>query len=363
MSGSVRARDRGARYGQGVKTAQGSGRQSPTASDVAKLAGVSQSTVSYVMSGKRTISEATRLRVQAAIDELTYEPNAGARALAGRRSSVIGLVLHFDESTDMAGALPFVETITAGARARDYDVVLVTGADGAAEMERLAKRAVVDAFVIMDIRRDDARLDAAAALGVPVVLIGVPDDLRGLDAFDYDVTHAGELAVAELARDGAERIILLGEAPEVADAGFRFISDFERSVEAAAERHGVPFELLRPMSHDLAGFRGVANGLIGSELRIGVIARTPRVAGWVIHHAMEHGLRPGADLGVVAICTDSAAGSFGMAVTNVSPEPEQVSAAALERLLALLDDVDRSDTTAAALLIEPHLTRRETTRA
>src|SRR3954452_21456189 len=49
-----------------------------TSKDVARLAGVSQSTVSYVMTGKRPISESTRQRVLAAIEELTYEPNQGA---------------------------------------------------------------------------------------------------------------------------------------------------------------------------------------------------------------------------------------------------------------------------------------------
>jgi len=51
-----------------------------TSRDVARLAGVSQSIVSYVMSGKRPISENTRGKVLAAIEQLTYQPNAGARA-------------------------------------------------------------------------------------------------------------------------------------------------------------------------------------------------------------------------------------------------------------------------------------------
>src|ERR1700754_4604415 len=53
-----------------------------TIGDVAKQAGVSPSTVSYVLSGKRTISEETRQRVLAAIEVLGYHPHAGARALA-----------------------------------------------------------------------------------------------------------------------------------------------------------------------------------------------------------------------------------------------------------------------------------------
>jgi len=63
-----------------------------TLADVARHAQVAQSTVHYVLSGKRPISEDTRRRVQHAIDELGYHPHAGARALASRRSSVLALV-------------------------------------------------------------------------------------------------------------------------------------------------------------------------------------------------------------------------------------------------------------------------------
>ena len=65
--------------------------------EVARKAGVSQSTVSYVLSGRRPISDSTRERVLKAIDELNYRPHAGARALASsqmrsaRKSASAGL--------------------------------------------------------------------------------------------------------------------------------------------------------------------------------------------------------------------------------------------------------------------------------
>ena len=64
-----------------------------TMQDVAERAGVAKSTVSRVLSGKATISEATRQRVLAAIDELGFRVNVLAQALAGNASNVIGLVI------------------------------------------------------------------------------------------------------------------------------------------------------------------------------------------------------------------------------------------------------------------------------
>jgi DNA-binding LacI/PurR family transcriptional regulator len=57
-----------------------------TRADVAKLAGVSESTVSYVLSGKRPIGDATRRRVLDAIDQVGYKSNYAATALAGGKT-------------------------------------------------------------------------------------------------------------------------------------------------------------------------------------------------------------------------------------------------------------------------------------
>ena len=76
----------------------------PSMFEVAKLAGVSHQTVSRVINDSPDVSDATRARVQAAIDELGYRPSNSARALASRRSRTIGLI---------AGGLKFFGLISA----------------------------------------------------------------------------------------------------------------------------------------------------------------------------------------------------------------------------------------------------------
>ena len=62
-----------------------------TIEDVARAAGVSRSTVSYALSGKRSISRETQKRVEQAIAELGFTVNAGARALATSQTMSISL--------------------------------------------------------------------------------------------------------------------------------------------------------------------------------------------------------------------------------------------------------------------------------
>ncbi|WP_210505968.1 LacI family DNA-binding transcriptional regulator [Naasia sp. SYSU D00057] len=330
-----------------------------TSSDVAKLAGVSQSTVSYVMSGTRSISPATRARVEAAMEQLDYHPNAGARALAGRRTNVIGLVARLPGNTDVAALLPFIDTISSYSRERDYDVVLVTEDEGPAGLERLAGRAIVDAIVLMDIRRDDPRVATARRLQIPVVLIGVPDDPHELDCVDFDVRLAGRLAVEELVSTGHRRILLIGETPEVRAENFGFIAQFTSSAHEAAQQGGVRWQLYEPDAEGWAGFSGF-DSLIDSmrDDRVGIVARTPQALDITMQMLTSRGVVPGVDVSLVGLCTDDAAAGFRFPVTNVSPEPREVSRLAMETLFERLDD---SDAAREVRLIRPRLTRRTTT--
>src|SRR5215467_5955695 len=73
-------------------------RRRTTSYDVAKLAGVSQSTVSFVLSGREgiTISNETRQRVLAAARQLGYSPNAAARSLARQQTRTLGLAILYE---------------------------------------------------------------------------------------------------------------------------------------------------------------------------------------------------------------------------------------------------------------------------
>lgn len=338
-----------------------------TAREVAELAGVAQSTVSYVMSGTRTISQATRERVEAAMRELNYHPNASARALAGRRANVIGLVTRLSSDVTIASTTPFIETITAAAADRDYDVVLVTSDDDPATLERLARRAIVDALVIMDVRRRDPRVAAVGDLGIPAVLIGVPDETERLACVDVDAFQAGELACAELVGGGCERLLLVGEMPAAMNPEYSYISRFEEGVRHRGRQTDTTVEVVWSASSGWSGYTEVADAVLErrSAARrdgrdIGVILRTPQVIDGLGQMLALRNVFLGADLPAVALCTDSYAESLRVPITNVSPEPVEVSAVAMRSLFARLLD---EEATGGVQLVEPRLTRRGTSPA
>ena len=139
--------------------------------EVAEAAGVSISTVSYALSGKRPISADTRLPHREAVRELGYSPNAGARMLAGSRTQIFALTEPLRKDTHAPTHMAFVLATAVAARRNDYDILLLTDEDAKAGMGRVAANGLVDAILVLDVAPDDERVALARA-------ISTPDDLH-----------------------------------------------------------------------------------------------------------------------------------------------------------------------------------------
>ncbi|GAB6940559.1 LacI family DNA-binding transcriptional regulator [Isoptericola variabilis] len=332
--------------------------KTPTSADVAREAGVSQSTVSYVMSGKRPISEKTRQRVEDAIARLTYEPHAGARALAGHRTSTIAVVMPLRQASGAQRLMTFVEEITLAARARDHDVLLVTADEGPAGLRRVAGRSLCDAVVVMEVGSSDERVRLARSLALPVVFVGIPDDREGIHCLDFDFAGAGELLVAELAGLGHDTVDVLGWGDDVVAQDFNYVPRFAEGARRAAAAHGVELRWHEP--DDERGREAVLDRVLG-----GARARSA-APGLVLTAAIpetlralsERGLRPGRDVDVVALATDAEGEAYGL--TAVPTEPRDVSRRVMERVFALVDR--HGPSAGGAELVPARIVRRGSTR-
>src|SRR3712207_1704701 len=123
----------------------------PTMVDVAKRAGVSLSTVSYALSGARSISEETRQRIFAAMGELGYKPHALARGLVSKRSRIIALLFPTSERGLGLTELEFVTSSAAAATEQGYHLVLWSSAlYDPNELEHLIQQGLVDGVIVME---------------------------------------------------------------------------------------------------------------------------------------------------------------------------------------------------------------------
>ncbi|WP_426321408.1 LacI family DNA-binding transcriptional regulator [Microbacterium sp. E-13] len=199
--------------------------------EVAEAAGVSISTVSYALSGKRSVSPATRQRIERAVAELGYSPNAGARMLAGSRTQIFALTEPLRSDSHAPTHMAFVLATAVAARRSEYDILLLTEEEASAGMARVASTGLVDAILVLDVAPDDERVSLARSIRTPTVFIGVPDDNEGLVCVDLDFDAAAVLAVDRVVDAGHRSIGLIGQSKVAYEK-----SNFPPRVRGAFER-------------------------------------------------------------------------------------------------------------------------------
>ncbi|NNN36108.1 LacI family DNA-binding transcriptional regulator [Streptomyces sp. S3(2020)] len=325
--------------------------------DVARHAGVSPSTVSYALSGKRPISEETRRRVEASIRELGYRPHAGARALASSRSNVLALVVPLRAGIHVPVVMQFAVSVVTTARRYDHDVLLLTQEEGEDGLRRVADTALVDAMIVMDVQLDDPRLPLLRSLERPSVMIGFPAEADGLTCIDLDFRAAGEACVEHLARLGHRVVALVGSPPEVYVRQTAFAQRVVQGFTAAADR-GRLASSVHPCEASPAAAREVAERLLREQPALtGVVVHNEAVLEPLIEAFEQLGLRVPADLSVTAICPDELAENLRVPVTSVALPSAEVGTRAVELLMRKLDH----KTVPEATLLPPRMTERAST--
>lgn len=209
-----------------------------TARAVAERAGVSRTTVSFVLNnvpGIR-ISDETRRLVLEAARALDYHPDATARRMVSGRTQVVGFVLR--QNPDQAFADRFMPTVLDGfsqaATAQDYKVLFETIApnDDSGGYTRLLRERHVDGIVLSGPRTDDEELLKLHSTGAPVVLLG---QLPGSAIPSVDVNNRGGAAMAteHLLARGHRRIGLITNADPVYTAAADRLAGYQQALEAA----------------------------------------------------------------------------------------------------------------------------------
>lgn len=299
--------------------------------EVAEAAGVSISTVSYALSGKRPVAVDTRRRIETAVRDLGYSPNARARMLAARRTQIFALTEPLRDDTHAPTHMAFVLAMSIAARRKDYDVLLLTDQEASAGMRRVADTGLVDAILVLDVAPDDERVALARAIRTPAVFVGVPDDAEGLICVDLDFESAATLAVDRLADAGHEHIGLLGHPPEAYT-----LSNFPPRVRDALAARVVEREITH--SFRMPGGVGAsserARRAAGELLSAGatglVVQGNEETHAAVLGEIRRRGLRIPEDVSFISIASTFDAGRLAVPVSAIPLLPEESCNLAVE---------------------------------
>ena len=188
-----------------------------TIKDVARLAGVSPSTVSRVLNQKGVISDETKQKIASAMEQLKYVPNDIARSFANGSTHAISLVIDISDGTAYANNF-FNNTvfgIETAAHQNDYNLIITNGAaafGGISSVERLIAGKKVDGVVLPISLVTGELLRRIEDLSVPCVILGRSEEV-GAEANWVDINNvqAGRRAVKLLLERGYKKIAFLSD--------------------------------------------------------------------------------------------------------------------------------------------------------
>lgn len=331
-----------------VRIPTGGSRQAPdfraavTMRDVARFTGVSQSTVSRVLSGAPTavpIADDTRERVMAAAQSLGYRPNPLARALRGMKTMLLGVIVRDITDPFFAGA---VEAVSLEAATRGYNVVLGHAhgrTDEAIALWGVLEARHCDAILVLGDMSDQPRLAAdLSGSPVPVVALWEGSKPAGIASVSVD-NRAGILAVLDhLTRLGHRRIGFLagrrlGDIREREDAFVGFMT---------IRGEPIPDGYLQYASNDPpGGAAGLAAMLELAEPPTAVVASTDVIALGLLFAAHARGIRVPDELSVTGFDDIPLAAYSIPALTTVRMPTREMVAAAVAMLID--DGLDPAD--------------------
>ncbi len=183
-----------------------------TLEEIAKLSGVSRSTVSRVVNHHISVKPEVRIRVQQVIDETGYRPDPAARSLAGQRSGILGLVI--PRAVQFLFTDPYYPRLMQGVaqacNTHDYILSLFlfhTEAEEEKLAPRMLRQQLVDGLILSALPIGDPFLEQLLDSKIPFTMIGRPtDETSGISFVDVDNIQGAINATTHLIRLGRKRI-------------------------------------------------------------------------------------------------------------------------------------------------------------
>jgi DNA-binding LacI/PurR family transcriptional regulator len=306
----------------------------PTLKDVADRVGVSAKTVSNVVNGTGWVTAELRERVQVALVEVGYRPNAAARQLRSGRSGMIALAVPELSQPYFA---ELAASLVREAQGR-LITVLVNQTDGLADVERKISEGIgataVDGIILSPLALSASDLEGRRD-STPLVLLGEHIGTSTFPHVTVDNTAAAKAATQHLLSIGCRRIAAIGaqdhgpnETALLRLAGYR----------AALEEAGIPVDesLILPVDgfHRADGARA-ARTILGTGLEPdGIFAFNDLLALGAMHALSTANVRVPDDIAVIGF-DDIEEGQYSTpTLSSVSPNTGELVATAIDLLLA-----------------------------
>lgn len=333
-----------------------------TIKDVARLAGVSHSTVSRVLNDKGAISEETKQRIYAAMEELKYVPNDFARSFASGSPHTIALVIDVDNAPDYANNF-FNNTvfgIETAAHRTGYNLMVANGSadfGGTDGIERLVEGKRIDGIVFPQSIVNPGFLLKLEELRFPSVILGRPEDIgMESDWVDINNTQAGALAARHLLHKGYRRIAFISDGDDKVFNQDR-IEGYRRELKSEGITPDESFVIHGNADHKSGC--DCAKTLLESENRPdAIICSNDRMALGVLRTAKAMEICVPQDLGIIC-CDNTAVTELAQPdITSIDVDTFELGLQAAE---TLINRIENSAASIRQILLSTRIIEREST--
>lgn len=267
---------------------------------IAEAAGVSVTTVSHTLSGKRPVNPQTAARIHRLIDQFQYVPDAGARRLQSGRSRTIGLAVP-DISHWYFGRI--ARGVEEAANEADHGLVVASTANADPRREAryftmLTTRAI-DGLIYAS-SRSTVEFDQLARVARSSPLVLADEAIPSIDAPSVSTT------VYEGARDAVALLRHLGHERVVSIAGYQGLSSTLERMRAVHEAYPGALTFHGDFERE-SGYR-IASAMLAADVRFtAIFAHNDYMAIGAMHRLQEAGIRVPEDVSIIGFDdTDSA---------------------------------------------------------
>jgi LacI family transcriptional regulator len=329
-----------------------------TTEDVARIAGVSQSTVSRVLNNYPYIKENTREKVLAVIDELGFTRDEIARSLVEKRTKSIGLILGSISNPFFAES---AEIIIEKAQELEYDVMIYNTGHSDANLEKAINTLIgkrVDGIILTGVNRNYTnKIKKLNQNGFPIFLYNscLEDNFGNYIVIDNRI--GAKIAVNHLVELGHKRIAYIS-GPS------KYLTTYQRYLgyQEALNENGFNFQENLVYNNDFsyAEIYKFSKRLLNKKKRpTAFLAASDQMALAVLDVAASLNLEVPKDVSVVGFDNIRIASNEYIGLTTISQQMEKMALIALEKLIYLIEN--KSASCSIQVVLKPELIVRKTT--
>ena len=312
-------------------------------SDIARLTGVSKSTVSRALQDSPVVKEATRRLIRKTAEELNYKPNSLAQAMATKRSGIIIAFLMYRKDPPYTAHTffgPVLDGAIAEAAVQNYHIVLAAANDIEHTFDEHFIQDSIDGAMIVSFHPKEV-IKNFERRGVPLVVINdLVETLNNPFIIDNNYRGACKLMEHLILERGHEKILHISESPAHPSFSERYKAYLDMHKVHSIPVYGEAYRVSHTTFEE--GAAAMKDVLTWKNPPTAVFAVTDTLALGAMYAIQEQGLRIPEDIAVVGYDDIDAAAMSNPPLTTISVNREQIGREAVDALIKQIEDPTKS---------------------